>query len=151
MKSPISSNTARVKAMGNQNVSFMAYEIPEGVFRGALWPSPNNVNFQLWIINGDKEKFYNVPAPSGFSQYEKETTEDWDFKLLKATEAKKVFVAQKEDSNKAIQIELPLKKRQYSFRVLKNSQGDELVIFMDISESIRDEGLFGYAVIRNDE
>ena len=109
------------------------------------------VNFQIWLIDGDKEIFYDIPAPTGFNQYEKETTEDWNFKLLNATEAKQIYVASKEDSSKSIRLELPLKKRPYSFNVLKNLQGDELIVFMDISETVRDKGLFGYAVIKNEK
>jgi len=151
MKSPISSDAAQVKALGNHRVSFKSYEIPEGVFRGALWPSPNNVNFQIWLVDKNKEKFYDIPAPSGFDRYEKETTEDWNFELLKTTEAKQIYVAKRNDDSKAIQLELPLKKRQYSFKVLKNAQGNELIVFMDISETVSDKGFFGYVVIKNDE
>lgn len=151
MKSPISSDVAQVKALGNYNVIFQSYEIPDGVFRGALWPSLDNVNFQIWLIDGDKENFYDIPAPSGFTKYEKETTEDWNFELLESTNAKQIYVANKKDNSKTIKIELPLKKRKYSFNVLKNLQGDELIIFMDISETVRDKGLFGYAMIKNNK
>jgi len=151
MKSPISSDAAQVKAIGNHSVSFKSYEIPEGVFRGALWPSSNNVNFQIWLVDKDKEKFYDIPAPVGFDRYEKETIENWNFELLKTTEAKQIYVAKRNDDSKTIQLVLPLKKRPYNFKVLKNAQGNELIVFMDISETIRDKGLFGYVVIKNDE
>ena len=151
MKGPISSDVARVKAPSNHNVSIQSYEIPEGVFRGALWPSPDNINFQIWLIDGGKEIFYDIPAPPRFIEYEKETTEDWNFKLLDSTEGKQIYVASKKDNSKTVQIELPLKKRKYSFSALKNLQGDELIVFMDISETVRDKGLFGYAIIKNNK
>lgn len=149
MKAPISSEVARAWSQTNHNVSIKSYEIPEGVFRGALWPSPNKGNFQIWLIDGGKEIFYDITAPSGFNEYEKETTEDWNFKLLDSTADKQTFVASKKDNSKSVKIELPLKKRKYSLNALKNMQGDELIIFMDISETVRDKGLFGYAIIKS--
>ena len=151
MKGPISSDAVRAKALGNHNVSFKSYEIPDGAFRGALWPSSNNGNFQIWLVDKKKEKFYDIPAPSGFNRYEKETTENWHFELLKTTEAKHIYAAKRKDGSKTIQLELPLKKRPYNFNVLKNVQGDELIVFMGIPETDRDKGLFGYVVIKNDE
>jgi hypothetical protein len=60
-------------------------------------------------------------------------------------------VASKKDNSKTVQIELPLKKRKYSLNALKNLQGDELIVFMDISETVRDKGLFGYAIIKSNK
>ena len=151
MKGPISSDAARVKAPIDYNLSIQSYEIPEGVFRGVLWPSQDNINIQIWLIDGSKEIFYDIPAPSGFNKYEKETTEDWNFKFLDSIEDKQIYAASKKDNSKTVQIELPLKKRRYSFNALKNLKGDEMIVFMDISETVRDIGLFGYAVIEKNK
>lgn len=53
----------------------------------------------------------------------------------------------KKGTKKSVEVDLPLKKRKYSFFVLANSLGKELLIFADISENVTDQGLFGYVAI----
>lgn len=149
MKKPIPSEVGKVRVQSKQKVDVQSYEIPEGIFRGALWPTPGNSNFQIWMIKGSKDVFFNIATPQGFKSYESETTKDWSFKLEDKTVSKQIFIVSRKDRSKSVTIELPYKKRGYSFDVLENKQGAELIIFMDISETIIDKGLFGYAVIQN--
>ena len=149
MKGPVSTEIVQVEAQTNHSVSIQSYEIPEGIFRGALWPKPDNENFQIWCIDGGKEIFYDINAPSHFRKYQNETTEDWSFKLVDSNAEKQIYVASNKDRSKIVTIELPVKKRKYNFSVLKNQDNNELIVFMDISETVRDKGLFGYVIINN--
>jgi len=149
IKGPISSNAAKVKNLGNHSVKIKSYEIPDGVFRGSLWPNVSKKMFQIWLIDGNKEIFYDIPPPVGFKRYKKETTEDWVFEFLNSTDAKQIYIARKKNNMRVVKLELPVKKRDYSFNVLENIHGDELIVFMDISENVRDEGIFGYVIIKD--
>jgi hypothetical protein len=144
---PAPSQVAQAQALSNHSVLAASYEIPEGVFRGVLWPSSEKQGFTIWIIQAGKETYFEIRAPSGFARYEKETTADWNINIVETTDSTKKYGVRRKDGSKSIQLELPLKKRDYSFSVLNNSSGDEILIFMDISETTVDQGLFGFVTI----
>ena len=70
---------------------------------------------------------------------------------MKGSEGKALYTIENKRDNKSIRLELPVKKREYSFAVLRNSAGKEMLVFMDISEGVVDEGLFGYAMLSGEE
>ncbi len=144
---PILAHVAHAKSSHGQVVTTESYELPSGIFRGVLWPDVENHNFQIWIIANGREEFFNIPAPAGFDYSLREVTKEWEFKACDISKDRIVYLANKKDTEKSIELDLPLKNRNYSFFVLANSLGKELVIFADISENITDQGLFGYAVI----
>ena len=146
---PVLSNKAFAKALSSHLVDVKSYEIPKGVFRGALWPEKTDKNFTIWVISGSKELYFSIPAPASFVPYKKEVTEDWEIKFESKSSNKKIYTATKKDNSKLVKLELPIKKREYSFSVLSNDSGEEILIFMDISENITDKGLFGYVLIKN--
>ena len=133
----------------SHNIQIQSYEIPKGIFRGVLWPSKEKKVFQIWLIVNHKEQFFDILPPEDFIDYEKQVTEDWTIKEKEKTNDKIVYLANKKDSSKSIELELPTKKRKYSFYILRNISGQELLIFMDISETIIDKGLFGFVLIRD--
>ncbi len=150
MDKPTPNKAVYAKALSNHIVKVRSYEIPMSIFRGVLWPSGNRKNFQIWIIDGQKELFFEIPVPVNFVNYHKEVTKNWRFTVRDDFETR-VCLAEKKDGSRSIQMELPVKKRSYKISVLDNSLGEEMVIFMDISETVVDKGLFGFVVIKNPE
>jgi hypothetical protein len=145
---PVPSQDAHAQALSNHIVSISSYEIPRGIFRGVLWPDSKENNFIIWIIDKQKELYFQIPAPSEFIDYQ-DRTADWDIKLIDSQKNKITYVANKKSKMKSIQLELPRKKRAYVFYVLKNATGDEMLVFMDTSETVIDKkGLFGYVIIK---
>lgn len=144
MIGPEATDLARASSETIQNLSVQSYRIPKGIFRGVLWPSPNKPFFQIWLIKGSKDVYYDIPAPEKFEEYEMEVTTEWVFQLFKSNDHEKIYMARKKDNSKEVRITLPEKNREYTFNVLKNSHDDEIIIFMDISEAVIDIGLFGY-------
>lgn len=135
-----------VKILSHNTMAFKEYEIPRSIFRGVLWPSEENGNFQIWTIKGQKENYYNISAPNDFA-INTEVTDQWDVGGVKDTGKTKIFRITKKDKSKSIELEVPIKKRNYNFAVLENEAKENLILFMDISESIMDKGLFGYILI----
>ena len=49
---------------------------------------------------------------------------------------------------------MPLKKHHYSFSILENNYGDEIVLFMSLSDYVEDRennGIFGYVLMHKNE
>lgn len=146
---PASSEHAKAQALSNHSIQIVSYDIPEGIFRGALWPSEGKNFFEIWIIDDGEEKFFNLEAPPEFMNYKKTALSEWEFKLIEISDSSKKYLVRKNDGSKSLHLELPIKKRDYSFTVLNDSSGNEILIFMDISERIVDSGLFGYVTIKD--
>lgn len=144
---PSHSQLASATVLSNHSIEVISYEIPNGIFRGALWPQKDKKFFVVWIIDDGKEKYFELKSPPEFVNYEREVTANWDFKIIEKSGSSKKYLARKKNGRKSLHLELPVKKRGYSFSVLNNSSGDEILIFMDISEIIVDTGLFGYVTI----
>lgn len=145
---PILSQDVKARAVTNHIIFTRSYEIPQGIFRGTLWPTKDRSTFQVWIIESGKELFFDITPPSEFANYEKEVTKNWEIKKTDLRDDTVIYLAERKDRKKAIKVELPVKKRTYSFSVLKNDEGKEMLIFMDISEDVIDKGLFGYVIIK---
>jgi hypothetical protein len=144
---PISVNIESAKALTNHIIAISSYRIPNGIFRGVLWPSKENPNFKVWLIEKGKEVYFDIGTPSEFTTYERGSSEEWKITLTESSNAFKTYSAHKIDGSKSLQFVLPKKRREYSFSVLMNSEGNEILIFMDISEDIVDKGLFGFIEI----
>lgn len=147
-KEPLPTQIAQAKVVSNHVIETKSYEIPKAIFRGVLWPSETTREFRIWIISNNKELFYNIPAPSGFAGDNKDVTADWMVKVNEMSSDRIIYLAERKDGSKSLKLEIPVKKRPYSFSVLKNASGTELLLFMDISEETVDRGLFGYVVIK---
>ena len=141
------SQLASATVLSNHSIEVVSYEIPKGIFRGALWPQKDKKFFEIWIIDDGQEKFYELKSPPEFVNYEREVTDSWQFKIIEKSDNSIKYFVHKKDGSKSLHLELPNKKRNYSFAVLKNSSGGAILIFMDISEKIVDTGLFGYVTI----
>ena len=144
---PAPSQLASATALSNHSIEVVSYEIPKGVFRGALWPQKDKKFFEIWIIDDGREKFFELKSPPEFVNYEREVTDNWQFKIIEKSDSYIKYLANKKDRSKSLHVELPNKKRDYSFVVLNNSSDGEILIFMDISEKIVDTGMFGYVII----
>lgn len=142
----IEPDAKHVRVISTNKVVFRGFDIPKGIFKGVLWPSENNDDFQIWTIEGDEEKFYNVHVLENFTS-NKEVTRQWNVKEINGSNNTRRYTIQRKDKAKSVELELPVKKRDYSFAVLQNDLSDELILFMDISENIEDKGLFGYILI----
>ena len=112
-----------------------------------MWPHKDRKFFVIWIIDDGREKFFELKPPPEFVNYEREVTDIWQFKIIEKSDSSKKYLVHKKDGSKSLHLELPIKKRDYSFSVLNNSSGDEIIIFMDISDKIVDTGMFGYVTI----
>lgn len=144
---PAPSQLASATALSNHSIEVVSYEIPKGIFRGAQWPQKDKKFFEIWIIDDGREKFFELKSPPEFVNYEREVTDSWQFKIIEKSDSYIKYLVNKKDRSKSLHVELPNKKRDYSFAVLNNSSDGEILIFMDISEKIVDTGLFGYVMI----
>ncbi len=146
------SDDVKISALSDHILFTQSYEIPESVFRGALWPNKDRRSFKIWVIAKGKEIFFEILPPSEFINYRKEVTENWEIKETRFSGSKGstiVYLAERKDGKRKFEVELPVKKRKYSFSVLENFVGEEMLIFMDISEDVVDKGLFGYVTIKS--
>lgn len=150
-ESPILAHLVHAKSLYDQEPVVKSYEIPQGILRGALWPSSAEGNFRIWLVQGKKDVFFDIPAPQGFDRSIQEVTEEWDFKAYNRKQDRVMCLASRKDGKKTIEIDLPLRKRPYSFFALANPSGSELVVLMDMSENVTDRGLFGYVVVDQDK
>ena len=73
--------------------------------------------------------------------------DQWHVKEGSISEGMKLYTIERKDGKKSLVIELPQKRRDYNFYMLRNDSDEETIIFMDIDEKISDTGLFGYIVI----
>ena len=125
-----------------------SYDIPVGIFRGVLWPDPNGKEFTIWLIRNHKELFFKLSAPPEISNWKRQVTEQWQIKKTGSSSLMERYTATKTGSTASVIFDLPKKKRAYWFYVLANEIGQESILFMDLSEDISDQGIFGYIVLK---
>lgn len=143
-------DSVAVRSLTEHTVHAEAYELPKGVFRGALWPTnEKNNTFELWLIRNGRELFFDIPPPDDFGFYEDDETNNWNISQSTMTDYQVRFNAERRDKKIAIYIELPIKNTDYGFKVIKGSKDKEMIIFMTITESIIDKGIFGFIMIEN--
>lgn len=144
---PLPSQRAHAQALSGRIVTVKSYEIPKGIFRGVLWPESKEKNFIIWIIRDQKEIYFQVSAPSNFSDFSEDVTSAWDVQEITIQDNYVKYSVVKKNKTKSMNLDLPLNKRKYLFSVLKNITGEEMVVFMDISETISDRGFFGFVIV----
>jgi len=149
---PIPDESGRVRALSNRIIGVKSYRIPVGVFRGVLWPGRDDPNFVVWVITKRREELhFEIPTPEEFASItaaiNPKSDPDWNVQETKGSEGKVLYTIENKRDDKSVRLELPMKKREYSFAVLRNSAGKEMLVFMDIAEVVVDEGLFGYAML----
>ncbi len=145
---PKENNIVKAHSPANQIVRLKSYDIPEAVFRGVLWPSPDNADFEVWIIKNKQEIFYRIPAPPEVVKWRSDVTDQWVIQENMTTSDKKEYSLKRKEGTKSLTIEVPRKNRGYSFFILQNDNEEDTVLFMDIDEKITDTGLCGYIVIK---
>ena len=153
IKEPVLSQIVQVEVLTDHIIDVRSYELPKGSFRGVLWPSKNRKTFNIRIVSGNKfigynELFYNIQAPLEFSDKTINVTDDWIIEESVLPENRMIYLVRRKDEGKVFRLYMPPRKQHYSFSVLKNDNGDEIVLFMDLSEYVYDNGIFGYVVIR---
>ncbi len=154
---PNSYPEVNVKALTEHTTATIkAYEIPYGKFRGMIQPISNCGYFDIWNFEKSwassqfrKEVFYHVPSEPEFPGTEEVVTDQWDITLHKKS-FNLIYQATKKDGTISLQIELPYKKRDYTFYVLQNDNDQELIVFGDLSEFVEDNGIFGYVFVYSD-
>jgi len=117
---PAPSQLASATALSNHSIEVVSYEIPKGIFRGAQWPQKDKKFFEIWIIDDGREKFFELKSPPEFVNYEREVTDSWQFKIIEKSDSYIKYLVNKKDRSKSLHVELPNKKRDYSFAVLNN-------------------------------
>ena len=162
MKEPVLSQIVQVDVLTDHVVDIKSYELPKGSFRGALWFPKSPQSFEIRIVSGNKfigrkESFYHIPAPApsefstknidGIDGWIVDVTDDWIIEESILPENRMTYLLKRKDGSKAFQLYMPLRKQHYSFSVLKNDHGDEIVLFMDLSEYVVGKGIFGYVII----
>ena len=148
LNGPVQSQDAKVTSQSNHVVSVISYEIPKGIFRGVLWPNSTTQYFEVWIIDGSKEKFFKISAPPELIVDFEDITKSWTVKKVGIDKNRVVYAAVNSDISQSLKIELPVKKRDYRFTILNNASGDVVILFMDIDENIVDSGIFGYVLMK---
>ena len=152
MKEPVLSQIVQVEVLTNHVVDIKSYELPKGSFRGALLFQKSPQSFEIRIVSGNKfigikELFYHIPAPPEFIDNNIDVTKDWIIEESILPKNRMTYLLKRKDGNKAFQLYMPLREQHYSFSVLKNDHGDEIVLFMDLSEYVVGKGIFGYVII----
>ena len=157
IKEPVLSQVVQVEALTNHTVDIKSYKLPKGHFRGVLWSSlrNNRETFEIWIISGNKfigrkELFYYIQSPPEFTGKATDTTDEWAIEESILPKNRMTYLVRRKDGSKSIRLNMPLKKQHYSFAISENDNGDEIVLFMDISEYVVDNGIFGYVLIHKD-
>ena len=125
-----------------------SYDIPVGIFRGVLWPDPDVKKFKIWLTRKHEELIFKLPAPPEISNWKRQVTEQWQIKKTGGSGLIERYTAIKTGSKISVIFDLPMNKRAYTFYVLANELGQESILFMDLSEDISDQGLFGYIVLK---
>src|SRR5690606_18226252 len=97
-----------------------------------------------------KECHHKVQADFVFSGDGEDVTQGWD--ISKNIGSANVEIQFEDKTNdRYLKIQLPAKKRQYSSSVVKYNDNQEVVLIMDISESISDSsGIFVYILLESD-
>lgn len=126
-----------------------SYDIPEGIFRGVLWPTPNELEFTVWIIRKNKEIYLKIPAPPEIARWEKQVTDQWQISEIQDLGTVKRYQAKKIDDVRPVVFDLPKKMIDYSFYVLADGNGRETILFMNISDKVTDSGLFGFIILNS--
>jgi hypothetical protein len=144
LKYPTPTNV--VKVLSNHKIQLAAYRIPTGTFRTVLWPSEDAVYFDI-TVGGEKERIFQIPVSENLI-YDKETNGQWEgFTIIRIKGNRVTYRADNENKHISLEIELPIKKRHYDLCSYQTTSGREVVLFMDLSEFVIDEGLFGYILI----
>jgi len=154
LKEPVLSQIVQVELLTNNIIDSRSYKLPKGSFRGVLWPSINRKYYNIRIVSGNKiigykELFYNIQAPPEFIDKVADVTDDWTIEESVLPKNKMSYLVKRKDGSKALQLYVPLRKQHYSFSILKNDNGDEIVLFMDLSEYVVSNGIFGYVLLYN--
>lgn len=144
---PSPSDRANVQIFSEHRMMIQTYEIPESIFRGVIWPSPSNQGFTLWLITGSTEHFVTIPTPSEVIEWQEDVTDTWTIHPLQETRERTVYAVASGDKIISAHIDLPNSTKGFTFSVLTNASHDHILVFMDISESVIDTGIFGYIVI----
>ncbi|MHC4758943.1 MAG: hypothetical protein ACYTE8_09820 [Planctomycetota bacterium] len=147
---PVISNKVSAETLTPHNVVIRAYEIPKGIFRGAIQPLNRNGYFAIWNIENKQEVYYDIPSPRGFLGTEKIVTDEWSIHLLEQKEDMEVYQAARKNEAVSLKFQVPFRKRAYTFYVLRNDKDQEMIVFADLSEFWIDRGVFGYIVICKD-
>ena len=147
-EAPVTTDSATVQAESQHRFGVTSFIIPRGIFRGALWPSSSRGSFRLWVTIRGETRTLEIATPESFGPYEADVTKAWRVQPIPASyEGQLRFSMARHDGSVKFRLSLPQKQRPYSFWFLKNEEGNEICVFMDIAEQIVDEGLFGYVVI----
>jgi len=154
-EAPEISQAAQVTPTSNIEVDITSYTIPESDFRGVLWPS-GKTRFEVRFIKRCKSFFAetsdevisDVPAPPTIVNKEL-VSEKWTIELERTYADRIIYRAVRNDDVRSLELDLPIKKREYWFEVWKDISGKEILMFMDLGyeENVVDQGLFGYVVI----
>ena len=107
---PVSFRDIKLTPKTDHEFNFDAYSIADGIFRGALWPDPDNPNFKVWLIKNGKEHFFPVSAPQRFVSWEKETTDYWNFTKGNKFDNKQKYQIEKKDKSIKFELNIPVKK-----------------------------------------
>ena len=149
---PVLSQVVQVETLTNHVVDIKSYKLPKGYFRGVFWAS-KSPQFQIWIVyryksGVRKELYYDLPAPPEFIDNLTVVTENWVIKESILPENRMTYLVKRKDGSRAFRLYMPLREQSYHFAISENDNGDEIMLFMDLSEYVFDNGIFGYVVIR---
>jgi len=150
---PVLSQMVQAEALTNHVVEVKSYELPKGNFRGVFWPLNERRTFEIWIISGRRDVYYYIQAPHEFIDKTTDVTDKWIIEESVLPENKMTYLLKKNES-KSIRLYMPLKKHHYSFSILENNYGDEIVLFMSLSDYVEDRennGIFGYVLMHKNE
>ncbi len=144
----VENNIVKVLSSSSEPLVIKSYTIPHGIFRGVTWPSSEKPNFQIWIIKNMKEVFFLIPSSPETAKWKSRADNDWIIKEGLPSKSIKKYSISRIDGKKTLSIELPDRKRNYSFAILRGDADEETIVFMDVDEKITDTGLFGYVVMK---
>ena len=153
LKEPLFSQIVQGEALTDHVVDIISYTLPKGYFRGVFWSS-ESPHFEIWIISwnkiiGKKTLYYTLLVPPEFIDNIANVTDEWIIEESVLSKNKMTYLIKNNDESKVIRLNMPFREQHFKFTISKNDNGDEIVLFMDISEYVIGNGIFGYAIIKN--
>ena len=123
----------------------VAYMIPNGKFRGVTWPKDQENVFQIWVVDNE-EYFFNLPSPIEGPLETKRGK--WTATRVRSSAKNTVWLATDDSGSREYFIELPKGPVDFQFHSFDSVEGREILVFMNISEAVRQEGIFGIATLK---
>jgi hypothetical protein len=145
-----------ITPLSDHDVSWTAFRLPKGAFKGWECEFANDHAFKLWLIDPwtENDVYLYIPVTNDMLTFNKEVWyPDWKFDTVDDTSAETTTCTASNESEKiSVKIQLPYENgKRYGIAILKSSSGAFLMVFgngSDYAKHDRDRGIFGYVIVK---